>query len=270
LADKQSEGLNALVSQRQARQDAREQNIAQQEAINPWMAMITGGLGIAQSKGKGLSGLAEGSQLGINQYMTEAKYTNAQRQKLEDARDALQELKYNGETMTNKDRLAAENSLTQGLMAVKDATVKHIAHKEELNLKTAGHKFDAMVQRDIETQREGHQERLEGKRQEFESNIRASDNAQRLAIAKMEIGAANARANQLPAEARMLMALGGGDLKKGMEMQASIAAGKFNPMNAYIQYYLPAVSKSQTLDPSVQAKSFEQFKAMLGMDVTRP
>jgi hypothetical protein len=270
LADKQSEGLNALVSQRQARQDAREQNIAQQEAINPWMAMITGGLGIAQSKGKGLSGLAEGSQLGINQYMTEAKYTNAQRQKLEDARDALQELKYNGETMTNKDRLAAENAMTQGLMAVKDATVKHIAHKEDINLKTAGHKFDAMVQRDIETQREGHQERLEGKRQEFESNIRASDNAQRLAIAKMEIGAANARANQLPAEARMLMALGGGDLKKGMEMQASIAAGKFNPMNAYIQYYLPAVSKSQTLDPSVQAKSFEQFKAMLGMDVTRP
>jgi len=270
LADKQSEGLNALVSARQARQDAREQNIAQQEAMNPWLAMIVGGLETAQSTGKGISGIAKGGQSAVTQYMTEAKYTNAQRQKLDDARDALQELKYNGETMTNKDRLAAENAMTQGLMAVKDATVKHIAHKEELNLKTAGHKFDAMVQRDIETQREGHQERLEGQRQKFESDIHASDNAQRLAIAQMQERAANARANQLPGEARTLMALGGGDLKKGMEMQAAIAAGKFNPMNAYVQYYLPGVSKAQSLDPSVQAKSFEQFKAMLGMDVTRP
>jgi len=270
LADKQSEGLNALVSARQARQDAREQNIAQQEAMNPWLAMIMGGLETAQSTGKGISGIAKGGQSAVTQYMTEAKYTNAQRQKLDDARDALQELKYNGETMTNKDRLAAENAMTQGLMAVKDATVKHIAHKEELNLKTAGHKFDAMVQRDIETQREGHQERVEGLRQKFESDIHASDNAQRLAIARMEVGAANARANQLPGEARTLMALGGGDLKRGMEMQAAIAAGKFNPMNAYVQYYLPGVSKAQSLDPSVQAKSFDQFKAMLGMDVTRP
>jgi len=267
LADKQSEGLNALVSARQARQDAREQSIAQQEAINPWMAMITGGLAIAQSKGKGLSGLAEGSQAGINQYMTEAKYTNAQRQKLEDARDALQELKYNGETMTNKDRLAAENSLTQGLMAVKDATVKHIAHKEELNLKTAGHKFDAMVQRDIETQREAHQTQLEGQRQQFESGIHASDNAQRLAIARMEIGAANARANQLPGEARTLMALGGNDLKKGMEMQAAISAGKFNPLTAYTSHYLPGFAGKETLTPPM---TYPQFLATLGMPAVRP
>jgi hypothetical protein len=254
LADKQSEGLNALVSQRQARQDAREQNIAQQESMNPWMAMITGGLGIAQSKGKGLSGLAEGSQLGINQYMTEAKYTNAQRQKLEDARDSLQDLKYNAETMTNKDRLAAENSLTQGLMAVKDATVKHIQHREDVNERTAGHIFDAGVQQGLETQREGSQERLH-----------ASDNAQRLAIARMEIGAANARAQLLPGEARTLMVLGKGDLQKGLEMKATIEAGKFNPLTAYTSHYLPGFAGKETLTPPM---TYPQFLATLGMSGT--
>jgi hypothetical protein len=256
LADKQEQGLKTLVDERTARQNAREQNIAQQEAVNPWMSMITGGLGIAQSKGKGLSGLAEGSQLGINQYMTEAKYTNAQRQKLEDARDSLQDLKYNAETMTNKDRLAAENSLTQGLMAVKDATVKHIQHKEDVNERTAGHIFDAGVQQGLETQREGSQERLH-----------ASDNAQRLAIARMEIGAANARASQLPGEARTLMALGGGDLKRGMEMQASISAGKFNPLTAYTSHYLPGFAGKETLTPPM---TYPQFLATLGMPAVRP
>jgi hypothetical protein len=249
LADKQSEGLNALVSQRQARQDAREQNIAQQEAINPWMAMITGGLGIAQSKGKGLSGLAEGSQLGINQYMTEAKYTNAQRQKLDDARDALQELKYNGETMTNKDRLAAENAMTQGLMAVKDATVKHIAHKEELNLKTAGHKFDAMVQRDIETQREGHQTQLAGQNQQFQLALNASDNAQRLAIAQMQERNAAARASQLPGEVRAVQLLGGGDYEKGLRKMAEIQSDKTG--QAYAKLYVEHVdsARKNNVDP---------------------
>ena len=213
LADKQSEGLNALVSARQARQDAREKNIAEQEAINPWMAMITGGLGIAQSKGKGLSGLAEGAQLGVNQYMTEAKYTNAQRQKLEDARDALQDLKYNAETMTNKDRLAAENSLTQGLMAVKDATVKHIQHKEDVDQRTAGHIFDAGVQQSLETQR-----------QQFQAKESALERQNRAAIASASAAAQERIAKMPGAQERLFATLGGGDAKKGFAFYTAQAA----------------------------------------------
>jgi hypothetical protein len=100
--------------------------------------------------------------------------------------------------------------------------------------------------------------------------LQAMSEAGANARAAMQERGATARANQLPGEARTLMALGKGDLQKGMEMQAAISAGKFNPMTAYVQYYLPGVSKAQSLDPSVQAKSFDQFKAMLGMDVTRP
>lgn len=213
LADKQSEGLNALVSARQARQDAREKNIAEQEAINPWMAMITGGLAIAQSKGKGLSGLAEGAQLGVNQYMLEAKYTNAQRQKLEDARDALQDLKYNAETMTNKDRLAAENSLTQGLMAVKDATVKHIQHKEDVDQRTAGHIFDAGVQQSLETQR-----------QQFQARENALERQNRAAIASASAAAQERIAKMPGAQERLFATLGGGDAKKGFAFYTQAAA----------------------------------------------
>jgi len=247
LADKQSEGLNALVSARQARQDAREKNIAEQEAINPWMAMITGGLGIAQSKGKGLSGLAEGAQLGVNQYMLEAKYTNAQRQKLEDARDALQDLKYNAETMTNKDRLAAENSLTQGLMAVKDATVKHIQHKEDVDQRTAGHIFDAGVQQSLETQR-----------QQFQARENALERQSRAAIAAQA-------ADRLPGEVRAIKdLLGGGSYEAGLRKMQEITADKTGQVYAKMYVDHVADSRKAGVDPLSPIDFAKQVRGVIG------
>jgi len=186
-AEKRGAGLKALVDARNERLAGREARVAQEENMNPFMSLLTAGLSTMQSKGKGLAGIAEGSQAGVAQYMAEAKYTTAQRQKLEDARDALEDLKFNQENMTEKERLAAQNTIAQGAITAKKATVEHIAHKEDINLKTAGHKFDAMVQRDIETQREGSAERLEGQRQQFQLGLNAQQQAhqERLAIAQM-------------------------------------------------------------------------------------
>jgi hypothetical protein len=186
-AEKRGVGLKALVDARNERLAGREERVTQEENMNPFMSLLTAGLKTMQSKGKGLAGIAEGSEAGVAQYMAEAKYTTAQRQKLEDARDALEDLKFNQENMTEKERLAAQNTITQGAITAKKATVDHIAHKEDINLKTAGHKFDAMVQRDIETQREGSAERLEGGRQQFQLGLNAQQQAhqERLAVAQM-------------------------------------------------------------------------------------
>jgi hypothetical protein len=72
-------------------------------------------------------------------------------------------------------------------MAVKDATVKHIQHKEDVNERTAGHIFDAGVQQGIETQREAHQTQLAGQNQQFQLALSAQQEAahERLAVAQM-------------------------------------------------------------------------------------
>jgi hypothetical protein len=159
------------------------------------------------------------------------------------------------DTMNDKDRRALLKDINTTRAAGFQAVYNHNAKMYGEDMATARARLEMTVK-----QQEGAADRASRERLQAMSESGATTRA---AISERN---AAARAEQLPPEARMLMKLGGGDLKKGMEMQASIAAGKFNPMNAYIQHYLPAVAR----DPTAQAKSFDQFKVMLGMDVTRP
>ena len=156
-ADKREKGLKALLDERNTRLAGREKYAKDQEELNPNMSLITAGLAMMQSTGKGLAGLAEGATKGVAQYMEGVKYNSAQRQKLEDARDALADLKFNQENMTEKERLAAQNTITQGAIAANNAVVTTIQHREGVNAQTAGRIFEA-----------NSRQALEGQRQQFE------------------------------------------------------------------------------------------------------
>ena len=175
-ADKRALGLQALVDERNTRLAGREKYVKDQEELNPNMSLITAGLAMMQSTGKGLAGLAEGATKGVAQYMEGVKYNSAQRQKLEDARDALADLKFNQENMTEKERLAAQNTITQGAIAANNAVVNTIQHREGVNAQTAAHLFDAHARQS-----------LEGQRQQFEMGQQKErlDSQERLAIAQM-------------------------------------------------------------------------------------
>jgi hypothetical protein len=177
LADKQDEGLKALMAERNARLAGREGRVKEQEELNPSMSLITAGLAMMQSTGKGLAGIGEGAAKGMAQYMEGVKFNSAQRQKLEDARDALSDLQFNQETMTNKERLAAENAYTQGSIVAKNAVINTIQQREGVNRQTAAHLFDAHA-------RQG----LEGQRQQFEMGLQGQREAsqERLAKAQMD------------------------------------------------------------------------------------
>jgi hypothetical protein len=169
-------GLQALVDERNTRLAGREKNVKDQEELNPNMSLITAGLAMMQSTGKGLAGVAEGATKGLAQYMDGVKYNSAQRQKLEDARDALADLKFNQENMTEKDRLAAQNTITQGAIAANNAVITTIQHREGVNAQTAGRIFEA-----------GARQSLEGQRQQFEMGQQKErlDSQERLAVAQM-------------------------------------------------------------------------------------
>jgi hypothetical protein len=163
-ADKRALGLQALVDERNTRLAGREKYAKDQEELNPNMSLITAGLAMMQSTGKGLAGLGEGAAKGVAQYMEGVKYNSAQRQKLEDARDALADLKFNQENMTEKERLAAQNTITQGAIAANNAVVTTIQHREGVNAQTAAHLFDAHARQSLEGQRQQFEMGQQGER----------------------------------------------------------------------------------------------------------
>lgn len=176
LADKQEKGLKALMAERKERLAGREGRAKEQEELNPNMSLITAGLAMMQSTGKGLSGVAEGATRGVAQYMEGVKYNSAQRQKLEDARDALADLQFNQETMTNKERLAAENAYTQGSITAKNAVISTIQQREGVNAQTAGRILDI-----------GARQNLEGQRQQFEIGMQGQREKSQERLTKMQM-----------------------------------------------------------------------------------
>jgi hypothetical protein len=261
-AEEALSGFNADVAKRGPAMVAQEARIAAREATskerldtNTNMSLINAGLAMMQSTGKGLAGIAEGAQVGTKQYQAGLREYDTAKEKLDTARDLIEQYRRTEDTMNDKDRRALLKDINTTRAAGLQAVYNHNSKMYGEDMATARSRLELTVK-----QQEGAADRAAAERRLAISEAGATTRA---AISERN---AAARAEQLPPEARMLMKLGGGDLKRGMEMQASIAAGKFNPMNAYIQHYLPAVAR----DPTAQAKSFDQFKVMLGMDVTRP
>lgn len=151
---KREQGLQALTTKREERLAKREGALSQQEGLNPYMAMINAGLTMMQSTGKGLAGIAAGAEKGMGQFAEGVKLNTAQRQKIEDARDALDDLRFNQETMSEKERNDAYNRIKQGAVATRTATVSYIQNRNEVNAKTAGYIFDANTRQVLEGQRQ--------------------------------------------------------------------------------------------------------------------
>jgi len=106
-------GIEALLSKKEERVAEREERLKGQEGINLNMSLINAGLSMMQSTGKGLAGIAEGAQKGVSQYSEGMRLSEAARQKIEDARDAHDDLRFNLKNMSSKEKQAAENSIEE-------------------------------------------------------------------------------------------------------------------------------------------------------------
>jgi hypothetical protein len=203
-ANKRGKGLEALLATRNERLADREGRLKDQEELNPNMSLITAGLAMMQSTGKGLAGIGEGATKGMAQYMEGVKFNSAQRQKLEDARDALDELKFNQENMTEKDINAAKRIAMDGAIASKNAVLTHIQHTEGVNRKTADTLFTAKTNA-----------LLTEDDQRFRAGENALERQNRTAIANASAAVQERIAKMPGAQERLFATLGGGDAKKG-------------------------------------------------------
>jgi hypothetical protein len=112
-AEERGKGIDALLSKKEGRVAEREERLKGQEGVNLNMSLINAGLAMMQSTGKGLAGIAEGAQKGVGQYTEGLRLSEAARQKIEEARDAHDDLRFNLDNMSSKEKQAAKRSIEE-------------------------------------------------------------------------------------------------------------------------------------------------------------
>jgi hypothetical protein len=244
------------MTEQEARIAVREATSKDRLDTNTNMSLINAGLSMMQSTGKGLAGLAEGAQVGTKQYQAGLREYDNAKEKLDTARDLIEQYRRTEDTMNDKDRRALVKNINDTRAAGLDSMIGFRTKIYGEDRADARSLLDVTVK-----QQEAAADRT------LRKDLQASSEAGANTRAAMQERGANARAQLLPGEARTLMALGKGDLQKGMEMKMSIEAGKFNPLTAFTQYYLPAFAGKETLSP---AMTYPQFLVSLGMPAVRP
>jgi hypothetical protein len=114
VAKERAEGLAALLAPKEQRIKDKEERLKKSDDMNVNMALINAGLAMMQSRGQGLAGIAEGAGVGVKQYSEGLKLSEAARQKIEDAKDAFDELKFNQTNMSKKEIADAEAAVKEG------------------------------------------------------------------------------------------------------------------------------------------------------------
>jgi hypothetical protein len=143
---KREEGLAALMKSKEERLSGRESRLKEQEESDKNMAIIKAGLALATSTKKGfLSAVAEGATAGVDDLLKSKTLTKAERQKIEDAREAMDALRFDQGELTRKEKIAAQNKIDEVGNIAKEKSIAALAERRKIPVEEAGKLFDAGV-----------------------------------------------------------------------------------------------------------------------------
>lgn len=89
----------------------REAELGKSKDTNTGMAFLEAGLAMMQARGPGLAGIAQGAGVGLKQYASGIKDIKAAQEKLDDARDRIEELRQNQSSMNKSEVRNAEKGI---------------------------------------------------------------------------------------------------------------------------------------------------------------
>ena len=224
-AQARKEGLAALLGGRESRIKGREDRAEKAENLNTKMAVINAGLAMMQSTGRGLAGIAEGATKGMGMYSEGLKLTAAERQKIEDAKDSFDELRFNSENLTKKEITAAKNKVSEVANMTKEKHIEALMDDRKIKREEATKIFTA----------------------EAAAQQGLLNRANQLAVAGMPSG-----------QMQLAAALGKGDIEAGMRKITEIAAGKFSIQQAYADH-LKAAGPGMGMTPQDFAAAMRAF-----------
>jgi hypothetical protein len=231
-AEEALSGFNADLAKRGKAMEGQEARITAREATskdrldtNTNMSLINAGLAMMQSSGKGLAGLAEGAQVGTKQYQAGLREFDNAKEKLDTARDLIEQYRRTEDTMNDKDRRALTKNINDTRAAGLQSLVNFDVKMYGEDIATARSKLEMTVK-----QQEGAADRASRERLSAQGEAGA-DRRNAASVA-----ASAAAANRMPGEVRAVQLLGGGDYEKGLKKMAEIQAGKFNLPTKYADY----------------------------------
>jgi hypothetical protein len=225
----------------------KEERLAKQEADLSGMSFVEAGLAImAGASPNALSNIGAGAQVGVKAYKAGLDKLSEARDKLDESFARIEELRRSEGMANDKDIRQMNKGIAQTFVKAKDMGLNALMEDGKLGRKEAETAFTALAANRRSIWEQGQQ-------------------TQRTAT--QERGA-NARAAMLPGEARMLMQLGGGDLKKGMKIQQSIGATEFNPIASYADYLKGFAGKETITPPMSFADYVAQFQGPKVVNVT--
>jgi hypothetical protein len=198
---------------REGRLAEREARLGKEDERNTGLALLEAGLGMMTSRGPGLSGIAEGAKAGVASFAAGKQRMLAAKDKLDDARDQIEEYRRNEANMTDKERRAMNDDINRTVIQGKKEGLAGIKQAYGVN-QTQALKLLEISAND------------ERSRQENQSRERAA-------------GAGSPQA--------LYRLLGNGDIEKGYRLATEIQAGKKTLAQSY-EAYLVATSKN---DPSI-------------------
>jgi hypothetical protein len=109
-ADQEAE-MKTMFKGREERIGKREAELGKFKDTNTGMALLEAGLAMMQSRGPGLAGIAQGAGVGLKQYQSGIKDIKAAQEKLDDARDRVEELRQNQSSMNKREVRAEEKGI---------------------------------------------------------------------------------------------------------------------------------------------------------------
>lgn len=238
-AESRKEGLAALLGGRESRIKGREDRAEKAENLNTKMAVINAGLAMMQSTGRGLAGIAEGATKGMGMYAEGLKLTAAERQKIEDAKDSFDELRFNSENLTKKEITAAKNKVSEVANMTKEKHIEALMEDRKIKREEATKIFTA----------------------EAAAQQGLLNRANQLAVAGMP-----------GREERLAAIIGAGGPKaealiKGIQELKAIEAGKFSVPTEYSKYLQEWVKSGGVAGPKM---SMAEFAQQFGKVVTQP
>jgi len=166
--------------------------------------MINAGLSMMQSTGKGLAGIAEGAQKGVGQFTEGLRINEAARQKIEEAKDAFDELKYNLTNMSEKEIIAAKRTIGEGQITSANEAIAAIAQDRGIKLEAAKVIFMKQLDQMTAQDRMAFDASQAAAGREFASSERKSEQSFRATeSAKQRASAAASAAASLAAQERL-------------------------------------------------------------------
>lgn len=214
-ATERGKGIESLLKGKEERIAGREARLKEQDTTDLNMSIINAGLAMMQSTGKGLAGIAEGAQKGVGQFAESMKLSELARQKIEDARDAHDDLRFNLKNMSSKEIEAAELALEEGKIITTSETLARL--KDNLGIKDARATalFGAYINQ-MNAERQIEASSYEAERSRTHA---ASQTDKQIAASAGQAAASRALQEKLAgapsAQERLYTRLGGGDIREG-------------------------------------------------------